>query len=259
MLDSISGTFGGFGDWSPDGKRIAFNGTESEGGQVIVFVSPIDGSGGRNVKFPHADVDTQFGAWSPDGTSMAITSTLSADHTASSGALVSLSIVEASFASVLQSNIVVLSEDNGLISGCGDGDYWENTPELDVWWSPDGRFVSYAARGYCDFGKGDTIEHEGFGFVGADGEGHRHFKDAISLAWSPDSSRFARLVSDGTSVKLIIEESATGESTTLSDVALALVGFSAPCERWTAWTADGIYPSKLPFRVTGQYCGGLSQ
>jgi TolB protein len=57
-------------EWSPDGSRIAFNGTQGYGGSDIYVVNP-DGSGLTNLT--NDGLSSSWPTWSPDGTWIAYT------------------------------------------------------------------------------------------------------------------------------------------------------------------------------------------
>lgn len=63
--------------WSPDGKRIAFGGKESDGG-VHVYAISADGSGReRLTRFEPSEMREQMPAWSPDGSTLAVQASMS--------------------------------------------------------------------------------------------------------------------------------------------------------------------------------------
>lgn len=152
-----------FPAWSPDGARIAFEGTGEDRG---IYVIHADGS--DQTKITDGD-DRYYGPiWSPDGSKIAVTCQCKASDKS------------------LYNHVFVISADGSaafLIPADAKKDSHYDSPS----WSPDGRRIAYNA---LIGGKVDVY------VANVDGsDAHRLTDDGASGApvWSPDGSRLAIL------------------------------------------------------------------
>jgi Tol biopolymer transport system component len=145
--------------WSPDGSRLAFIGTGSDGISHL-FVMNADGSGQTPLTSlgPTSTFLSPVPAWSPDGTRIAY-----------SGLLLN------------RPGIYVISPDGSGETRLTDG--YDGAAA----WSPDGSRIAFVR---LETGQGDVIH-----VMNADGSGLIRASsatgDALALSWSPDGTKIA--------------------------------------------------------------------
>jgi Tol biopolymer transport system component len=111
--------------WSPDGKRLAFTGSQTPDGKTFVYVKDISG-GTPPIRLTQENLTETRPVWSPDGSEIAFTRSIDMWH---------FEIVRLRLA------------DGGLKPAGRFLSYWPNQedhPALD--WSPDGRFFLTAEQ-----------------------------------------------------------------------------------------------------------------
>ncbi len=170
--------------WSPDGKQIAFISDASSSNLNLWLMNAADGSGKRPLATPGLVQETVDElAWSPDGSQLAVA--------LFSGGVSQVAIVPTG-TRARQSGQVLTDIPGGA---------------LDPAWSPDGRWIAYAARE----GKGVDV------FVmAADGSRRQRLTDdglARSPAWSPDGRSIAYLSAQGGTFDVwVVDVQAPGSS-----------------------------------------------
>ena len=142
-------------DWSPDGRRIAFN--SNRDGNWEVYLMNADGSG--VTRLTENDVVDGSPTWSPDGTRIAFDSTRDGDW-----------------------DVYVMNADGSGVTRLTDNDAYDLSPV----WSPDGRRMAFQSQ---RDGNWEIY------VMNADGSGvtrltYNSAQDG-SPAWSPDGRRIA--------------------------------------------------------------------
>ena len=155
--------------WSPDGQRIVFesNRNDPERGLYTIYVMNADGSGLR--RLTKSGTDAEHPHWSPDGKRIVyVQGQLNYDY---SGEVVYGG----------GGKIVVMRADG---SGKNELAFSHSTDDLS--WSPDGRWIAYAA--FCC----DPESRPAVYIVHPDGSGLRLIaRDSFAPAWSPDGKLLA--------------------------------------------------------------------
>jgi Tol biopolymer transport system component len=187
-----------FPDWSPDGSRIAFSGSESIDPNDEIYV--VDAATGGDLQAltscagAAAGCFNDFPAWSPDGTKIAY---VHADD------------VDADGNPVNEQVWVMNADGSGNAQLTSDANAHDEVPD----WSPDGRRIAYTDG---DFGS----EH--IWVMDADG-GHQTqltsgTADEFGAAWSPDGSRiaFVRDFGDGNRPVFVMNADGTDQHQLMS-------------------------------------------
>jgi len=181
---------GGFPTWSPDGSMIAYAPGGGPSGRSSIVIMNADGSGRR--RLPHTDYG-EYPSWSPDGKQIAFNSNLSGEGLMYIVDVDGSRVVDLS--RVGQGHEVAWSPDVRSILFASQRDHPDNSNDIYVMrpdgsgvrrltraragaetpaWSPDGRYIVFAAPG-------------GFGVMRADGSGVTSLGvDGVGEATFPD-------------------------------------------------------------------------
>ena len=111
--------------WSPDGSQIAFSATES--GSPSIYIIGVDGT--DLIHFTEHEGADEDPAWSPDGTKIAFSSTRDGDH-------------------IKDIFVIDLDLDTEEEGNTPRQLTFDDTLDINPYWSPDGQYIVYAAHAF---------------------------------------------------------------------------------------------------------------
>ena len=196
--------------WSPDGRRIAFvSEPKSDGFDSQVHLMNADGSGGKRLTPPEKRYFAP--SWAPDGKRIAV-------YTLGEGEP-GLHVIDADGAG----KVMRLADSN-----MGMSTQLQDTAHSS--WSPDGKRISFTARG-DGFFEIQLVNAQEPGKAVALWQGQGKDQDYYSPAWSPDGKRIAFVSSrDGNAEIYVIDADGANPKRLTQNGAADL---------WPSWSPDG--------------------
>jgi Tol biopolymer transport system component len=191
--------------WSPDGQRLAFYSTRSDGLHFDVYLIDSDGSNLRRLTFSEGG----YPAWSPDGSQIV-------------------------FSARLEGNLYITDVDSGSTRQLTDTPGDDRNPI----WSPDGSQIAYIS-----FVNHDRMFGYRIFVINADGSNNRMLSPELPAqgmpSWSPDGQYLAfigRVQGEHHDSVYLVDTQHSSLVRKLADNA-----YYAYTERWPMWSPDGRY------------------